>query len=190
MTKRILALIIATVTLLSSMTVFAAPKTMPDGGTFDPEYYAQQYPDVAAITGNDENALYAHYVQYGKAEGRQPYGEYKAPEIPKGESITVPATDMKLGNIIIGNDKRGRWMPLAQKKIRSSGNDTKWSFLIRPIQHVGTANKICAKIVALDSDGMELNNTVILIKDGYSEDYTKAVYFPKNTAMIKYQIWY
>lgn len=56
----------------SSTTVLAAPKTMPDGQTFDAEYYASTYPDVKAAFGNDEAALYNHYVQYGKAEGRNP----------------------------------------------------------------------------------------------------------------------
>lgn len=56
-----------------SMVAEAAPKTMADGGVFDAEFYATQYPDVAAIFGTDENMLYQHYVLCGKAEGRLPY---------------------------------------------------------------------------------------------------------------------
>ena len=52
------------------MTVYAQPKTMPDGTVFDAEYYANTYPDVKAAFGNDEKALYNHYIKYGKAEGR------------------------------------------------------------------------------------------------------------------------
>ena len=37
---------------------------------FDPEFYAQTYPDVVAIYGNSPEALYKHYQEYGKAEGR------------------------------------------------------------------------------------------------------------------------
>lgn len=59
--------------MLFGMTAFAAPKTMSDGGTFDPEYYAQQNPDVVAALGTDENVLYQHYLNNGKAEGRLPY---------------------------------------------------------------------------------------------------------------------
>ena len=58
-----------------SITTFAAPKTMPDGTVFDAEYYAEKYPDVKEAFGNDEKALYNHYVQYGKAEGRLPQAE-------------------------------------------------------------------------------------------------------------------
>ena len=57
----------------ASMTVNAKPKTMKDGTKFDAEYYAQTYADVKEAIGNDENALYEHYVKYGKAEGRLPY---------------------------------------------------------------------------------------------------------------------
>lgn len=73
MKKRMITAAIVTVLSLStSMTAFAAPKTMPDGTTFDAEYYANTYEDVKQAFGNDENALYQHYVNHGKAEGRKP----------------------------------------------------------------------------------------------------------------------
>lgn len=55
-----------------SLPVHAQPVELPDGTLFDPEYYAQANPDVAAVFGTDENLLYLHYVQFGKAEGRAP----------------------------------------------------------------------------------------------------------------------
>lgn len=39
---------------------------------FDAEFYAAQYPDVAAVCGNDESALLMHYIRNGAAEGRLP----------------------------------------------------------------------------------------------------------------------
>lgn len=54
----------------SGLTAYAQPKTMPDGTVFDAEFYANTYPDVKAAFGNDEEALYDHYVTYGKLEGR------------------------------------------------------------------------------------------------------------------------
>ncbi len=39
------------------MSALAAPKTMPDGNTFDPEYYAAQNPDVVSVLGSSEAAL-------------------------------------------------------------------------------------------------------------------------------------
>lgn len=69
--------VVATVCALgiaaSLATSNAAPKTMPDGGTFDAEYYAQNNPDVVAALGSNESVLYQHYLNYGKAEGRAPY---------------------------------------------------------------------------------------------------------------------
>lgn len=53
----------------------AAPVTMPDGGTFDAEYYAQNNPDVVAILGTDANVLYQHYLTSGRLEGRKPYAD-------------------------------------------------------------------------------------------------------------------
>lgn len=56
----------------SSLTAYAAPAVMPDGTTFDAEFYAANNPDVVAVYGTDPAALYQHYVDYGKAEGRKP----------------------------------------------------------------------------------------------------------------------
>ncbi len=41
---------------------------MIDG--FDPVFYAQSYPDVVSAFGTDPAILYAHYLFFGKAEGR------------------------------------------------------------------------------------------------------------------------
>lgn len=76
--KRKLLTILLTASVLTmtiGLAAFAAPQTMPDGQVFDPEFYAQTYPDVAAAFGTDANALYQHYVTCGKAEGRIPYSE-------------------------------------------------------------------------------------------------------------------
>lgn len=42
-------------------------------GTFDPKYYAADNPDVKAVYGYAEYALYYHYAAYGREEGRKPY---------------------------------------------------------------------------------------------------------------------
>lgn len=69
--KLCISLAIFILTLASSITVFAAPEVMPDGGVFDAEYYAQNNPDVVAAFGTDKELLYSHYVNCGQAEGRQ-----------------------------------------------------------------------------------------------------------------------
>lgn len=69
--KKVFIMFLTAVTVTcSSLTAFAAPETMPDGTIFDAEYYAQAYPDVTAAIGTGRDALYNHYVTFGKAEGR------------------------------------------------------------------------------------------------------------------------
>lgn len=45
---------------------------------FDPNYYASNYPDVAAAYGSDQQALLEHYLSYGMNEGRLPYAGAEA----------------------------------------------------------------------------------------------------------------
>ena len=52
------------------MQAFAAPQTMSDGTVFDAAYYAQANPDVVAVYGTKTKALYRHYTEYGRSEGR------------------------------------------------------------------------------------------------------------------------
>jgi len=86
MKKRIAAAALTAVLAWSyALPVFAAPVTLPDGTVFDPEYYAEQNPDVVASFGTDPYALYVHYMYYGKQEGRAPYAEEVS-----GSEYTLP----------------------------------------------------------------------------------------------------
>lgn len=76
MKKRlIMSFMVGMMTLTSVMPTYAAPKQMADGNMFDAEYYATNNPDVVAVLGNDEKALYNHYINSGKNEGRKPFAE-------------------------------------------------------------------------------------------------------------------
>ncbi|MBP8969599.1 MAG: FecR domain-containing protein [Lachnospiraceae bacterium] len=44
--------------------------TLTDGTVFDPEYYAERYPEVAEVYGDDAESLLAHYIAHGSEEGR------------------------------------------------------------------------------------------------------------------------
>ena len=76
--------------LVVKIDAAAAPKTMPDGGMFDAEYYAQNNPDVVAVLGTDENVLYQHYLTSGRLEGRQPYAPAAATTQATGAYMTLP----------------------------------------------------------------------------------------------------
>ncbi len=43
---------------------------------FDASFYARKYPDLVAALGTDENALLAHFLTNGMAEGRQGCAEF------------------------------------------------------------------------------------------------------------------
>lgn len=70
--KKALAMFAVIAATACPLMAQAAPETMPDGTTFDAEYYAASNPDVAAALGTDATALYQHYTQFGKNEGRKP----------------------------------------------------------------------------------------------------------------------
>lgn len=54
MKRKLLLAVLAVAIMGSSLTVYAQPKTMPDGTVFDAEFYAETYPDVKAAFGKDE----------------------------------------------------------------------------------------------------------------------------------------
>lgn len=110
MKKKMICALIATVLCLSSgMTAMAAPETMPDGGIFDAEYYAENNPDVVAVFGTDKNALYSHYVNFGRAEGRQPY-ESKA-----SDTVVKETGENHLGALTTD-------LPVFSEEIRNKNN--------------------------------------------------------------------
>ena len=78
-------------------TVMAAPKTMSDGNVFDAQYYAANNPDVVAAVGSSEAALYHHYLKYGAAEGRLPYGTETVTY--KGYNYALYYTDSWFGDV-------------------------------------------------------------------------------------------
>lgn len=56
--------------LLASLCVTAAAAAAESYDTFDYRAYANVYPDLKAAYGYNAEKLYAHYVNFGKAEGR------------------------------------------------------------------------------------------------------------------------
>jgi len=65
--KKLVVLTMA-VSMLATSVMGVSAATVED--FFDAEYYAEQYPDLAAAFGNNEELLYQHYLQYGINEGR------------------------------------------------------------------------------------------------------------------------
>ena len=78
------------------MLLFAGKFSLPvqAASEFDPVFYAAAYPDVAAALGTDSEALLAHYLTYGMAEGRVPF-QGAAPGAPvdgvSAAAVSAPA---------------------------------------------------------------------------------------------------
>ena len=90
MKKKVMtAVLMMSMVMGSSLTVCAAPETMADGTVFDAEYYAQMYPDVVAALGTDADAMYQHYVTFGRAEGRQAVSPDTAVSQPGNDGFDV-----------------------------------------------------------------------------------------------------
>lgn len=67
--------------------------------TFDYRAYANVYPDVKAAYGYNAEKLYAHYVNYGKAEGR--VGSFISGSNPKTNApITAPKADGRFATLL------------------------------------------------------------------------------------------
>lgn len=104
-----MAIMIGMLSLTSTMSVFAEMKQMPDGTIFDAKSYAQMNPDV--VMGlrrwtNEEN-LYLHYVNQGKAEGRLAYEGAKAVPNPIAGATLVNVYTAR--PLIAGNDGVGHY---------------------------------------------------------------------------------
>ncbi|MBO5033306.1 MAG: hypothetical protein J6C19_11075 [Lachnospiraceae bacterium] len=59
--------------MTNPLSAMAAPVVYPDGTIFDAVYYEANNPDVVAVVGSSAQALYQHYILYGRIEGRLPY---------------------------------------------------------------------------------------------------------------------
>lgn len=81
--------------LLLSMGTFSFKAKASD---FDPAFYAATYPDVVAAYGNDPNALYSHYLNFGMNEHRYKNAEEAA--TGQIDELTIPSTyvDVDLTN--------------------------------------------------------------------------------------------
>ncbi len=91
--KSLITIVISIVLMLSMcLTAYAVPKTMPDGTMFDAEYYAQNNPDVVALVGDSEDALWVHYDNFGRNEGRKPTEDgIVVPSVTQTATVTAPS---------------------------------------------------------------------------------------------------
>lgn len=136
MKKKAMMCMVAALCLSCGMTAYAAPETMPDGTIFDAEFYAQIYPDVVEVFGTDADAMYQHYVKYGRNEGRYAYiGDVPLPAVTE---TTVQQTEEGPGIIGIQGG-HGQWYELptwgdAEEYIGSTLTDKMITMEVRTTQ--------------------------------------------------------
>ncbi len=80
-------LAIAVIFISADTTVFAAEKMMEDGTIFDAQFYAERYPDVVAAKGYSEGAMWEHYKEFGRREGRFPHAGAEPQDISFDDDI-------------------------------------------------------------------------------------------------------
>lgn len=99
------ALFIFTLAFGCGITAYAQPEIMSDGAIFDAEYYAAAYPDVLAVVGYDKEALYHHYVTFGKSEGRLATNPDDAEEVARMQAEIRTVTISFAGDCTLGGYK-------------------------------------------------------------------------------------
>jgi lipoprotein-anchoring transpeptidase ErfK/SrfK len=96
MFKRIIPIIL-------SLLVFLAIPVKADATGFDPVYYAERYPDVAAAVGTSQKALINHYVTFGVYEGRFQNAQEEAEGKPLNTYIDIDLENQHVTYILDGN---------------------------------------------------------------------------------------
>lgn len=95
--KRLLTAVLA---MAAAGVMLFTPVKAEAAGKFDPAYYAAAYPDVAAAVGMDANALYTHYISFGRLEGRLPYAGAEVGELVDGVAGTDTAVAATLPGVV------------------------------------------------------------------------------------------
>lgn len=97
--------------LAVAAAMMGAPIQARAAEEFDPVFYASAYADVAAAFGTDPEALYNHYITYGRSEGRLPYAGAVGGEVVNGIVGTTEAAK----NGIVPIDKLQNYESLKKK---------------------------------------------------------------------------
>lgn len=152
--KKMVITILGIVTIFSnSLAVFAAPKTMSDGTVFDADYYAKNNPDVVAVYGTDESALYQHYIDYGKKEGRLTYASTNNGATTEGEGHGKVVSSYKHYNYV--NSKAIIYTYEDGFQIMKSFTETPYNSAHVEDKYVIPRTDYCDGLLDLDNNGID-----------------------------------
>ena len=91
------------IALLSITLMFLVHPLTAQAAGFDPVYYAQKYPDVAAAVGTSQKALINHYCTCGVYEGRYQNAQEEAEDKPLNTYIDIDLENQHVTYILDGN---------------------------------------------------------------------------------------
>ncbi|MGN0377013.1 MAG: hypothetical protein ACI4ED_05205 [Suilimivivens sp.] len=196
------------------MTAYAQPAAMPDGTVFDAEFYAETYPDVKEAFGNDETALYNHYLQYGKSEGRLACAaadNAKTVQEPQTSGVKLEPEDKNyLNAACVANgldfDESKWWSPTYSFVRKDYSSNPRYqqlkAWIIDTIEQSGNAKNlevsapynyyVATSEESIDLVNMTKNLAVDLMKEGYCNNITIAN-LPADGAICAYTYgreWY
>ncbi len=99
MKKRLFCLALSCIMAAIAIILFPT-QAMASG--FDPVYYAERYPDVAAAVGTSQPALINHYLTFGIGEGRFQNAAEESAGTPLNTYIDVNLTTQHVTYILDG----------------------------------------------------------------------------------------
>ena len=142
--------------------------TLADGTVFDPDYYGNRYPDVVEQYGSDSDALLAHYVSNGKAEGR-----YASNDEEQAAELAEDIARLEAQRIAEQNSQQN------QNSVQTTNQNTSQN--TNQNQQTNTTNVATATTGALTS-----GNDINLLGDSGS-DVNVGTYVATNTPPYMFQ---
>lgn len=141
------AFIVLVISCAMVMPVKAAPiDSAPYAAVFDYIYYAQCYPDLQAVFGNDEAALLNHFITCGMAEGRQGNAEFnvqyyrvKYPDLQAVFGDNLPAYYMHYMTCGKAEGRQGNGVAVTAELNPAGGANQPASYITGPVAVAATA---------------------------------------------------
>lgn len=141
------AFIVVALSLVMVLPVQAAPVDSASyAAVFDYNYYAQCYPDLQAVFGNNEAALFNHFITCGMAEGRQGNAEFnvqyyraKYPDLQAVFGDNLPAYYMHYMTCGKAEGRQGNGVAVIAELNPAGGAQQTPSYITGPVAVAATA---------------------------------------------------
>ena len=130
-------------------TVYAYLKT----SGFDPNYYANKYPDVKKAYGTDLRLLLCHYYKYGKSEGREIKAKTQTTPTVNLPNSVVGSNDLPLntsGKNYNTTPKKYGVVTTNMLNVRQGPGTNYYNIAAYPILNQGNEVDVCDKVVGTD----------------------------------------